>query len=124
MLNKFRKFSFKLIIFENYFIYRFYVNLNSKHDNYFERYTQTHDAFKENNSFLHILSEIMQYCQNTIINSKIVIVENAIVFMIAMQEFIHQYRFTKMQKKSKTSIETSAMKSETKQCTLIRTKRS
>ena len=47
MLNKFQTIFFKFIIFENYFIYRFYVNLNSKHDNYFELYAQTHDAFKK-----------------------------------------------------------------------------
>ena len=38
LLNKFKAFFFKFIIFENYFIYRFHVNLNSKHNNYFERY--------------------------------------------------------------------------------------
>ena len=34
----------------------------------------------------------MQHFQNTIINAKIVVVENAIVFMIAMQKFIHRNR--------------------------------
>ena len=38
MLNKFKTFFFKFVLFENHLIYRFYVNLNSKPDNYFERY--------------------------------------------------------------------------------------
>ena len=47
---------------------------------------------KKNDFFLHILNEIMQYFQNTIINSKIVVVENAIIIMIAMQKLIHRNR--------------------------------
>ena len=71
MLNRFKK-NPKVVLSENYSIYRFHVNLNSNHDNYFERIVQTYDLL------LHILSEVMQHFHNTIINSKIVVVENAV----------------------------------------------
>ena len=73
-------------------IYRFYVNLNLKHDNYFEQYTQIYDVFNENDFSLYILSETMQHFQNTTINSKIAVVEKIVIFMIAMYKFIYRNR--------------------------------
>ena len=92
MLNKVKKKTFKFVLFENYLIYRFHVDLNSKHDNYFERYTQIHNVFNENDFSLHILNEAMQHFQNTIINSKIAVVERIVIFIIAMHKLIHQNR--------------------------------
>ena len=92
MLNKFQTLFFKFVLFECYLIYRFYVNLNSKHDSYVERYIQIHDVFNENDFSLHILSEAMQYFQNTIINSKIAIAEKIVIFIIAIHKFIHRNR--------------------------------
>ena len=92
MLNKFKTFFFKFVLFEDYLIYRFHVNLNLKHDNYFEQNAQIHDVFNENDFSLHILSKTMQHIQNTIINSKIAVAEKIVIFMIAMHKFIHRNR--------------------------------
>ena len=92
MLNKLKTFFLKFVLFENYLIYRFHVNSDSKHDNYFERYTQIYDVLNENDFPLHIPNEAMQHFQNTIINSKSAIAEKIVIFMIAMHKFIHRNR--------------------------------